>query len=75
MKMSITICDFPMLLLETMKRELCKYTTCEVTQLGPDVNITCKADIVKCMEVIAIADKYNFKMDGNDYELFADVSN
>ena len=75
MKMSITICDFPMLLLETMKLELCKYTTCEVTQLGPDVNIVCTADVVKCMEVVAIADKYNFKMDEQDSELFAEFSN
>ena len=54
-----------------MKKELQKYTNCEVLQLGTDVQIKCTADVVKCMEVVAIADKYNFKMDDGDYELFA----
>lgn len=73
MKMSIWIADYPMLLLDTMKQELEKYTTCEVVQLGLDVSITCTADVVKCMEVIAIADKYNFHMDDDDYQLFASL--
>ena len=73
MKMSITICGFPMLLLETMKRDLSKYAKCEVIQLGTDVKIVCEADLVKCMEVIAISDKYNFHMD-DDYELSTDIN-
>ena len=70
MKLSILITGYPMLLLDTMKEELAKYTACEVVQLGLDVSITCTADVVKCMEVIAIADKYNFRMDDDDYQLF-----
>lgn len=73
MKMSITITDFPMLLLESMTRELKKHADCEIHQFGADVNICCKEDVVKCMEVIAIADKYNFHMDDDDYQLFASL--
>lgn len=73
MKLSITIFCFPLLLLETMQRELAKYAECQVHVFGNDVNIECKADVVKCMEVVAIADKYNFKMDDDDYELFASL--
>lgn len=65
MKMSITISDFPLLLLDTMKQDLSRYAECEVTQLGADVKIVCTANMVKCMEVIAISDKYNFHMDSD----------
>lgn len=73
MQMSIIICDYPLLLLDTMKQELQKYTNCEVLQLGADVQIKCTADVVKCMEVVAVADKYNFHMDEGDHELFAKI--
>ena len=73
MKLSILIANYPLLLLDLMKEELAKYTECEVLVLGCDVKIMCQADVVKCMEVIAIADKYNFHDDG-DYQLKAKIN-
>lgn len=70
MKISITINDFPLLLLDSMKQELNKYVDCEVVELGSDVKISCSADVVKCMEVVAVCDKYNFHMTDKDHESF-----
>lgn len=61
MNLSITIEDFPLLLLDMMKQELNKFTECEVVELGPDVKISCSSDVVKCMEVIAVCEKYNVR--------------
>lgn len=61
MNLSITIENFPLLLLDLMKQELSKFTECEVMELGPDVKVTCSSDVVKCMEVIVVCEKYNVK--------------
>lgn len=66
LKMSVTLSDFPMSLLDDMKQELHKYTKCEIKQSGTEVQISCTADMVKCMEVVAIADKYNFRANGGN---------
>jgi len=63
MQMSVVIPEFPLLLLDTMTQELQRYADCEVLQLGTDVKVICTADVVKCTEVIAVVDKYNFHMD------------
>ena len=58
--MSLTIEQFPMLLLDDMKSELKRYAECDVQQFGTDVHVSCEeSNVVKCMEVVAIVDKYN----------------
>lgn len=61
MKMSLTLSNFPMLFFELFTKELAKYAEYSIQVGGEDtVFLTCNADMVKCMEVVAIADKYAF---------------
>lgn len=69
MKMALFIDGFPEKLLENMQRDIAKYADCLTQQHGKTVLVQCEADLVKCMEVIAIVDRYNFHMDEADYEL------
>ena len=73
MKMALFVNDFPMALLENMERDLAKYAKCLIQNHGTTVMIQCENDLVKCMEVIAIVDKYNFRMEGTDTELFSAI--
>lgn len=60
MKMKLLIEQFPMDSLDYMKSELKRYAECTVDQLGANnILISCDADVVKCMEVLVIADKFN----------------
>ena len=60
MKMKLVIEQFPIDKLEFMKSELEIYAKCTVQQFGTDVIIICEADVVKYMEVLAVADKFDF---------------
>ena len=73
MKLAVTISDFPLPLLDSMKQRLEKVAPCDILQSGSEVSVTCNAEMVKCMEVIAVVDKYNCKIDENDFDLFAPV--
>lgn len=74
MKMALFIDDFPLKLLENMQRDIAKHADCLTKQHGKTVLVQCEADLVKCMEVIAIVDKYNFRMDEGDYELESTIN-
>lgn len=58
MKMKLVLERFPIDLLDLMESELARHTKCEITQTGTDVTIHCDADVIKCMEVLAVADKF-----------------
>ena len=58
MKMTLNLEHFSIDSLELMKSELARHVKCEVVQTGTDVAISCNADGVKCMIVIAVADKF-----------------
>ncbi len=59
MRMDISLSNFPMSQLEHFTRAVNKYAKVEVTtDNAGTVNILCEADMVKCQEVIIIADLY-----------------
>lgn len=75
MKISLTLADFPMSVLEKFKKELAKYVDATVQVGGGDtVYVTFFADnVVRAQEGIIIADKYYFysiKGGHDDVEIF-----
>jgi hypothetical protein len=56
--MKLTLEDFPMDSFDFMKSELARHAKCKITKSGTKVMIFCDADVVKCMEVIAIANMF-----------------
>ncbi len=65
MNMRFGIEEFPMSLLDTMKSDLERFVKCEIQQLGTDVQVSCSGDVVQCMQVVAIVDKYNILAKNN----------
>ena len=60
MKIKLTIKHFPMDSLEFMKSELARYAECSIEQYNDDILVSCDTDVVKCMEVLVVADKFDF---------------
>ena len=59
MKMTLGIEQFPMSSLDALKNDLKRFAECEVLPVSTDVQVTCNANVVKCMQVVAIVDRYN----------------
>lgn len=59
MKMALFVDDIPTALLELMQKDLDKYVKCAIQRRDRTLLIQCEADVVKCMEVVAVVDKYN----------------
>lgn len=70
MEMAITIDKFPILLFEQLRKELARHTECKLYQIGGSVRIVCKADVVKCMVVCAIADKFCVNLTDQEEEFW-----
>lgn len=60
MKVSITLSDFQMKLLEPFEKDLAKYVKADVQVGGDFVFVTFCDDVVHAQEAIIICDKYNF---------------
>ena len=44
--------------LDFMKSELARHAKCKITKSGTKITISCDEDVVKCMEVVVIADMF-----------------
>lgn len=59
MKMSLTLSDFCMEHFDFFKEQVNRFAPCTVQVGGEDtVFLTCTADMVHCMEVLAVSDLY-----------------
>ena len=57
--MKLILEHFPMDSLDFMKSELARHAKCKITKSGTKVTISCcDTDVVKCMEVIVIANMF-----------------
>ena len=63
MKMKLILERCPMDSLEHMKHELARHAECVITinKKRTGIIVSCDADVVKCMEVIAIANLFTPK--------------
>jgi hypothetical protein len=60
MKMKLTIRQISTELLEMMDRELQRYLKCTIQSVDGETQVLCESnDLVKCMEVVAVVDRYN----------------
>ena len=56
--MELILEHFPMNSLEHLKSELARHAECAINKEGTNVTISCNADVVKCMEIIVIANLF-----------------
>lgn len=66
MRLQLTLQDFDMTLYDQLQEEVNKYAACTLLSGdqgdgGTTVWLSCEADMVHCMEVIAIADLYHVR--------------
>ena len=72
MKVSLTMDDFPMLLLDMMTKELAKHVSNINVQVGGEDTVFvnfCSDDVVKVQIVAIICDKYRFGRGDNGSEV------
>lgn len=60
MKLTLGLCNFPLLLFEELKKDLAPYE-CKVLIQGLDVEVVFTGDFQSCNEVIEIVQSYNLK--------------
>lgn len=60
MRITIGLSDFDMNFYTVLVGELSRYSPCLVTREGAEVTVQAEGDVVKCMSIVAICDKYKF---------------
>lgn len=60
MRMSIGMADFQMEYYTQLIRELAHYAPCSVTREGNEVTVSAEGDVVECMCIVAVCDRYRF---------------
>lgn len=60
MRISIGIANFQMEHYTQLIRELAYYAACSVTKEGGEVTVRAEGDVVECMCVVAVCDRYRF---------------
>ena len=59
MRMVIHIDEFPLELLDGLTKQLAIYAPCEIEVVGNGIEVSCSADLVHLMEVLAITELYS----------------